>query len=695
MKINGALFLVPILTVSLPGSGLLAGGSPQKTMSGAAAAADPERLTRLEQRLDGLRQQLKIPAMSCAIVKDQKVVWAKGFGYADLENKIPATEHTSYHLASLTKTFASTILMQLVQEGKIKLDDPVAKYGILLESPGVIRVKHLFSHTSEGNPGENYSYNGNRFAELDKVVQKATGKSFGELLIANILDPLDLKETAPNAWPVAHTKSPAAPNPKTEDEVRESVAGLFRAFNSNDIDQVAKYLAPQQNSFGRSGGSLERFVDIDGLRDDFRAGVKINLQVRDVEAAVYGETAVTTCIYTQEVTLPNGRVRNDGMLRLSLFWSKQDGAWKVVHAHESALTGALITAKQQQRFDLVSKTLAQPYQLDNKFNIVKGQYPTRFSVSAGLMSSVLDMAKYDIAIDQNRFVTKETQQLAFTPMVSTKGENLPYGLGWFTQNYNGTKLIWHYGYWTCNSSLILKVPDRNITFIAMANTDNLSRSTDLGAGDVTSSPVGLAFLKEFILPEIFGGPLPEINWQAPFEELKRQLKAAEDKPYLDLIKKELVNQSRFNASVGRPNDSSGMFKAYTALFVTGLPNELASKKAIAEIVRVPDNADQTAEFTLSREQLIRVFAIGEGQPGEMFDYGWIEDGQTGKRVWEMKQPETKPAGGAPKNRLIDTGITLPAGKYKLRYKSDDSHSFDNWNAFPPAINFWGIALYAQ
>jgi hypothetical protein len=229
----------------------------------------------------------------------------------------------------------------------------------------------------------------------------------------------------------------------------------------------------------------------------------------------------------------------------------------------------------------------------------------------------------------------------------------------------------------------------------MANTDNLSRSTDLGAGDVTSSPVGLAFLKEFILPEIFGGPLPEINWQAPFEELKRQLKAAEDKPYLDLIKKELVNQSRFNASVGRPNDSTAMFKAYTALFVTGLPNELASKKAIAEIVRVPDNADQTAEFTLSREQLIRVFAIGEGQPGEMFDYGWIEDGQTGKRVWEMKQPETKPAGGAPKNRLIDTGITLPAGKYKLRYKSDDSHSFDNWNAFPPAINFWGIALYAQ
>jgi len=60
---------------------------------------------------------------------------------------IPATEHTAYHLASLTKTFASTILMQLVQDGKIKLDDPVSKYGITLESDGVIRVRATCSPT--------------------------------------------------------------------------------------------------------------------------------------------------------------------------------------------------------------------------------------------------------------------------------------------------------------------------------------------------------------------------------------------------------------------------------------------------------------------------------------------------------------------------------------------------------------------
>jgi len=693
MKTRITVLLSLILSLTMPASGLFADYA-NRVSGSSSEPVDPEKITRFEKTLDGIRERLKIPAMSCALVKDQKIVWARGFGYADLENKIPATEHTSYHLASLTKTFASTILMQLVQDGKVKLDDPVSKYGILLESEGVIRVKHLFSHTSEGNPGERYSYNGNRFAELDKVILKSTGKSFAELLIEKILDPLDLKETAPNVWPIVRTKSPDNGGQLAEDEVKSALNSLFAAFNAGDINEISKYLSPQQNAFDDDGGSLVRFADLNQLRRDFGAGVKVNLQLRDVGAAVYGENAITTCFFTKAVTLPNRRIRNDGTFRQSAFWNKQNGTWKLVHSHESAMTGSEITAKHQQRFENISRTLAQPYQLDEKFNIVKGQYPTRFSVSAGLMSSVLDMAKYDIAIDQNRFVTKETQQLAFTPMVSTKGEALPYGLGWFTQNYKGAKLIWHYGYWTCNSSLILKVPDRNITFIAMADTDNLSRSTDLGAGDVTSSSVGLAFLKEFILQDVFGAPPPLINWRGSAEELKQQLKSAEDKPWADLVKKEVLNESRFNASVGRAADSTQMFKAYVDLYSKGLPEDLASRKPLAEIIRVNDNADRTATFSLVAEQNVRVFAMGEGQAGEMFDFGWIEDA-TGKRVWEMKFLATKPAGGVPKNRSIDANVTLAPGQYKLRYKSDDSHSFDSWNALPPSINFWGIAVYGS
>ncbi len=695
MKFTIRLFLAATLCLATVARGTFAQDTKQRTVSHSAPLTDAGRLAAFETLLEHVRQELKIPALSAAIVKDQKILWARGFGYADVENKIPATEHTPYHLASLTKTFASTIVMRLVQEGKVGLDDPVSKYGITLESAGVIRVKHLLSHTSEGNPGESYRYNGNRFGELDKVVQKATGKSFAELLMTNILDPLGMNETALNVPAIVKTKSPNGPDQASETEIKAAVMNLIAGYNSGDVDQVARHLAPQQNSFQGEGGFLTLFVDPAELRGAYRAGLKLNFQVHDLESAVYGNTALSTCIISGVTTPPNGPPRTDGPWRTSFVWNRQDGAWKLVHAHQSALNAALISEKHRQRFETVSKTIAQPYALDREFNITKIKYPTYFGTSAGLMSSVLDMAKYDIAIDQNKFLTRETQQLAFTPAVSTKGETLPYGLGWFTQNYKGTKLLWHYGYWTGNSSFILKVPERNITFIAMANTDNLSRPTDLGAGDALSSPVGLAFLKTFIFPEVFGEALPDINWKAPAQELQRQLKSIANKPYTEVYAKELTLQARVSASVGKRDDATRLFKAYGELYARSLPDDLPQRTPVAQIVRVADNADQTVEFDVAQNRRLRIFALGEGQGGQMYDYGWIESSGTGKIVWEMKEPETTHAGGAGKNRKVDFVITLPAGKYKLRYKADDSHSFDNWNSLPPDYNFWGIALYPK
>jgi CubicO group peptidase (beta-lactamase class C family) len=656
--------------------------------------SEAARLARLETQLESLRQELKIPAYSAAVVKNQKVIWAKGFGFADVENKIPATEHTAYHLASLTKTFASTILMQLVQEGKIKLDDPVSKYGITLPSDGVIRVRHLFSHTSEGNPGERYSYNGNRFAELDKVVERATGKSFAELLIANILDPLAMNETAPNVPTIAGTKSPNAAGEAAEAEVKAAVMDIITGYNSGNVDQIQARLAPQNNRFVGEGGFLTRFIDVAELKGAFQAGFKLKVEVSDLEAAVYGDSAITTFLARTTITPPNGPPRTDGPWRGSYFWNKQDGVWKLVHAHQSPLGRALITEKHQQRFDTVVKILAQPYALDREFKVTKISYPEGFSTSAGLISTVLDMAKYDIAIDQNKFLTKETQQLAFTPTVSTKGESLPYGLGWFTQNYKGTKLLWHYGYWTGNSSFIMKVPEQNITFIIMANSDNLSRPTELGAGNALSSPVGMAFLKTFVFPEKFGENISDISWNAPVAELKNQLTATAAKPYADIYRQDLASRVRIYQSVGRGTETTPLMKVYGEIYSKPMPADLVKLPVIAQIVEVLDNEDKSVAFTMPTSQEVRIFAIGEGQPGQMFDYGWIEDDK-GSRVWEMQEPKTAHAGGAGKNRKIDVVITLPAGNYKLRYKSDDSHAFDHWNSMPPDINFWGVAVYKK
>ena len=688
MKLKAPCLVALTLTVAVLGQALFV------PPTGAYMADPSERIARFETLLENLRQELKIPAYSAAIVKNQKVIWAKGFGFADVENKIPATEHTAYHLASLTKTFASTILMRLVQDGKIKLDDPVSKYGITLESDGVIRVRHLFSHTSEGNPGEQYRYNGNRFAELDKVVERATGKSFAELLIANILDPLGMNETAPNVPTVVSTKSPGAAGQAEESDVKAAVMDIVAGYNSSNVDRIERRLAPQQNRFPGEGGFLTSFNAAE-LRQAFQARYKVNMEVQNLEAAVYGDSAVATFFMATTVTPPNGTPRTEGPWRVSYFLNKQEGGWKLVHAHQSSVGRALITEKHQQRFDTVSKILAQPYALDREFKTTKISYPQGFSTSAGLISTVLDMAKYDVAIDQNKFLTKETQQLAFSPTVSTKGESFPYGLGWFTQNYKGTKLLWHYGYWTGNSSFILKVPEQNITFIIMANSDNLSRPTDLGSGNALSSPVGMAFLKTFIFPEKFGESIPDISWNAPVTDLKNQLKAIAAKPYADIYRTDTVTKLRIYQSVGRATDATQLMKLYGEIYSQPMPADLLKLPVIAQIVQVLDNEDKTVAFNLASSHNVRIYAVGEGQAGEMFDYGWIEDVDKGSRVWEMQEPRTAHAGGAGKNRKVDVVITLPAGNYKLRYKTDDSHAFDHWNSLPPDINFWGIAVYKK
>lgn len=321
------------------------------------AGKPAENLQEFEEILEKLRSDLMIPAISAAITKDRQIVWAEGFGQANIEKGVLATPTTSYHLASLTKTFASTIIMQLVEEDLLDLDDPVSKYGIELNSTGVVLVKHLFTHTSEGTPGTTYKYNGDRFGLLDQVIIGASGKSFCALVLERIIKPLELEHTAPNP--------------------------LY-------LDNCMPWF----------------------------------------DCIPYAEN------------LAQGYI-SDG--------SKRQG------------------------------------------------YPDNFSTAAGMISSVIDVAKYSNAVDNNMFLSEETQSLVFSPTISAHDQTLPYGLGWFVQQYNGEKIVWHYGWWDANSSLIIKVPSQELTFIILANTDMLSRAfPTLGNGNISDSVVALEFLNAFV-----------------------------------------------------------------------------------------------------------------------------------------------------------------------------------------------------
>jgi CubicO group peptidase (beta-lactamase class C family) len=325
-------------------------------------------LTGFPARVDSLRVRLRVPGLAVAIARDGAVVWARGLGKADAATGRPASKSTPFHLASLTKPFASTVLMQLVEAGLVGLDDPVSTYGVQLTSEGVIRVRHLLTHTSGGMPGLRYQYDGNRFSYLDQVITAATHRSFADLLVERILEPLGLRHTAPNplaAWAFAF-------------------AGLDRG----------------------------------SFMSEMAAGYEL---------------------------------RSTGL---------------IAQAH-----------------------------------------PSYFGTAAGLVASAEDLAKFSLAIDEGRFLRADTWAQVFTPATTPFGETLPYGLGWFIQPYKGVTLQWHYGYWTTNSSLIIRVPERRLTFVVLANTPSLSAAyPGLGSdNNVLRSDVAKLFVAAFVDG---GEPLP-------------------------------------------------------------------------------------------------------------------------------------------------------------------------------------------
>ena len=117
-------------------------------------------------------------------------------------------------------------------------------------------------------------------------------------------------------------------------------------------------------------------------------------------------------------------------------------------------------------------------------------------------------------------------------------------------------------------------------------------------------------------------------------------------------------------------------------------------KVLAELVQVGSGQDRKAPFVLTSAQSVRVYAIGEGDADELADWAWIED-NSGKRVWAMEPARTHHAGGAQKNRLVDEVIRLPKGNYTLRFKTDDSHAYGNWNSSPPwDADHYGATVYA-
>jgi serine phosphatase RsbU (regulator of sigma subunit)/ligand-binding sensor domain-containing protein len=136
--------------------------------------------------------------------------------------------------------------------------------------------------------------------------------------------------------------------------------------------------------------------------------------------------------------------------------------------------------------------------------------------------------------------------------------------------------------------------------------------------------------------------------------------------------------------------------SYTPGFWSKIQELQSSGTAIAEIKKVGNDANISKPFEISQPTNALVVSIGESfflQDGQLWDYGWIED-ESRNKIWVYDSLNSMHAGGDVKNRISADVLKFDPGKYFLRYKSDDSHSYEEWNASGTIVpEFWGIQLY--
>ena len=218
------------------------------------AQAQGGPLRGLDAYVEQAMRDWNVPGMAIAVVKDDSVVYARGFGVRTLGRPERVDEHTSFAIASTTKAFTATAVGMLVDEGKVRWDDPVSRHvpGFhLMAAPGLsgeLTVRDLLSHrtglptadylwyasgssTDEilrrmryvrpfASPRSRYMYNNNAYMLAGLVVESASGMPWAEFVRTRILRPLGMNETLTGFQGLDARGNVAAPHLEVRDTIR-------------------------------------------------------------------------------------------------------------------------------------------------------------------------------------------------------------------------------------------------------------------------------------------------------------------------------------------------------------------------------------------------------------------------------------------------------------------------------------------
>lgn len=145
--------------------------------------------------------------------------------------------------------------------------------------------------------------------------------------------------------------------------------------------------------------------------------------------------------------------------------------------------------------------MAQGLGYDKDGGLIRLPRPEReLAGGGGIVSTVEDLARYDVALDTGVLAPRPVMEKLFTPPKAPDRKPLPYAFGWYVQEYRGETLYWHSG-WDEEagySALYLKVPARRLTLILLANSQGLWWDNPLDKAEVEKSPFARAFLDRFV-----------------------------------------------------------------------------------------------------------------------------------------------------------------------------------------------------
>jgi CubicO group peptidase (beta-lactamase class C family) len=152
------------------------------------------------------------------------------------------------------------------------------------------------------------------------------------------------------------------------------------------------------------------------------------------------------------------------------------------------------------RYKSVLERLATPYAIDKRGRATRSDYTVAtLSPYDGVISTVRDLARFDLALRRGALLRGETLAAAWRPPVNAAGDSLPHGIGWFVQGYKNETVVWQFGVSDrAASALLVHIPGRHITVIMLANGDALVRPFPLEQGDLTVSPFGRLILRLFV-----------------------------------------------------------------------------------------------------------------------------------------------------------------------------------------------------